>query len=274
MPLPGGPSGKLGNRYELRWIVRRLVDLVTGRLEWIRIEPPGEHAIEFRCQTGSGEEAHQIKRGLSGGGHWTIAALGDVLDGFGTLLATEPGLLCAFGSEHAAPELQELSERARHARDSAEFIARFLDAKTIAKAWTQLQARWGTDERETWQRLRRITVTSVSEQHLQADIDQGPVRGPILPAFVEQLRLPELRPPQIVMSVDEGADPLVLFERKQDVNVEPVEQVLGEFRRVDRYQWVEPATRERVGEPQRATKLIPTPAFQAPSNANRTVLDA
>lgn len=59
MPLPGGPSDKIGNRYELRWVVRQLVELVTGRLGWIRIEPPGDNAIEFRCGRREAEFAHQ-----------------------------------------------------------------------------------------------------------------------------------------------------------------------------------------------------------------------
>lgn len=74
MPLPGGPSDKLGNRFELRWTVRRIVDLVTGRLQWMRIEPPAQDAIEFRCGSDEQEQAHQVKRGLSVG-HWTVAAL-------------------------------------------------------------------------------------------------------------------------------------------------------------------------------------------------------
>jgi hypothetical protein len=100
MPLPGGPSDKLGNRFELRWTVRRIVDLITGRLQWIRIEPPGQDAIEFRCAMDRREEAHQVKRGVSTG-HWTIAALASVLDGFGGLLGAEDDLHCVFVSEHA-----------------------------------------------------------------------------------------------------------------------------------------------------------------------------
>lgn len=158
MPLPGGPSDKIGNRYELRWVVRQLVDLVTGRLEWLRIEPPGDDAIEFRCGGRDGEFAHQAKRGLSGGGHWTIAALGEVLDDFGTLLSVEAEIQCVFVSAHAAPELQEMAERAKASRDVNEFEDRFLKAKWMTDAWSALLKRWKTDKRETWKRLRRLSV--------------------------------------------------------------------------------------------------------------------
>lgn len=171
MPLPGGPSDKIGNRYELRWIVRQLVNLVTGRLVWLRIEPPGEDAIEFRCRSQQGEVAYQVKRGVSGGGHWTLAALADVLQGFGALLAAEPELRCVFGSSHAAPELQELTERAQASRDVGEFTKRFLGAKWITKAWSDLQKRWAVGEVEAWSRLRRISVASIGERDLQENTE-------------------------------------------------------------------------------------------------------
>lgn len=171
MPLPGGPSDKLGNRYELRWVVRRLVDLLTGRLHWLRMEPPGEDAIEFRCQSDTGEHAYQVKRGLAGGGHWTISALGDVLDGFGELLAANPDLKCVFGSEHAASELKELTERSRSASDLFEFSRYFLEAKWIEKSWRAVKDRWNTNDEETWNRLRRITVAAAGEENLKENTD-------------------------------------------------------------------------------------------------------
>jgi tetratricopeptide (TPR) repeat protein len=171
MPLPGGPSDKIGNRYELRWVVRQLVDLVTGRLEWLRIEPPGDDAIEFRCGSHDGESAHQVKRGISGGGHWTLAALGDVLDGFGSLLAAEPKLQCVFISTHAAPELQELAERAQASRDLIEFKKRFLTAEWVTDAWSALRKQWRTDEDETWNRLRRLSIAAIGEQVLRDNTD-------------------------------------------------------------------------------------------------------
>src|SRR6185312_9885414 len=170
MPLPGGPSDKLGNRYELRWVVRKFVDLVTGRITSVRIEPPGEDAIEFRCQSNAAPEAYQIKRGVSRG-HWAIAALRDVLTGFGTLLAAERKLVCTFGSEHAAPELNELSERARDADDYSEFTRRFLGAHLPRTAWRQLCRFWGADGHEAWNRLRRIVVLSISEEQLESDTE-------------------------------------------------------------------------------------------------------
>ena len=148
-----------------------MLDLVTGRLRWIRLEPPGEDAIEFRCESEVGQEVHQVKRSRSGGGHWTVGALANVLDDFGAILASDGEVRCVFVSEHAAAELQELSERARSAQDLAEFRARFLDADWLAKPWQQLTSRWTADEDEPFRRLRRVRFTTASEEHLCDDTD-------------------------------------------------------------------------------------------------------
>lgn len=167
MPLPGGPSDKAGNRYEIRWVVRQLIDLVTGRLDWLRLEPPGDDAIELRCATKDAEYAHQVKRGISGGGHWTLAALGDVLDGFGRLLRSEAKLNCLFVSQDAAADLRELGERARSSRDFKEFAKRFLNARNVSDSWSALCRRWAASEPETWRRLRRISAETIGEDLLR-----------------------------------------------------------------------------------------------------------
>ena len=167
--MPGGPSDKAGNRYELDWVVRRLVDLVIGRVDWLRIEPPGEHAIEFRCLAAGRHEAHQVKRGVSGGGHWTIPALNDVLVGFRTILLAEADVSCVFVSEHAAPELNELTERARGSENLAEFTERFLAAQSVSRSWDQLSTVWQTSPDETRRLLQRVEVTAVGAGRLRDD---------------------------------------------------------------------------------------------------------
>ena len=41
MPLPGGAAEKFGNRYEGRWTVACLLDVMDEKSESIRLEPPG-----------------------------------------------------------------------------------------------------------------------------------------------------------------------------------------------------------------------------------------
>jgi tetratricopeptide (TPR) repeat protein len=173
VPLPGGASDKLGNRYELRWIVVQLVELLTGRIEWLRIETPGEDAVEFRCRLPSGaQEAYQAKRGRAQAGRWTISALADVLLGFGDLLGREPALTCVFVSEHAAAELGELADRARASIDLIEFREKFLRAKHVETSWDELRALWDIDEEQAWSRLRRIRVVATSESYLIDTVDR------------------------------------------------------------------------------------------------------
>ena len=34
----GGIPDKLGNRYEAKWLVRQLLDVIAGKAEWLRFE--------------------------------------------------------------------------------------------------------------------------------------------------------------------------------------------------------------------------------------------
>ena len=40
MPLPGGAAEKFGNRYERRWTVACLLDVMDEKADSIRLEPP------------------------------------------------------------------------------------------------------------------------------------------------------------------------------------------------------------------------------------------
>jgi hypothetical protein len=41
MPLSGGAADKFGNRYEGRWTVNCMTDVMDERADAIRLEPPG-----------------------------------------------------------------------------------------------------------------------------------------------------------------------------------------------------------------------------------------
>jgi len=47
MPLPGGEADKLGNRYEGRWTVCRMIDVMDEKADYIELEKPGEDGFEF-----------------------------------------------------------------------------------------------------------------------------------------------------------------------------------------------------------------------------------
>ena len=49
MPRPGGEADKLGNRYEMLWVVDAALDLIDGEFVDLVVEPIGDEAasVEF-----------------------------------------------------------------------------------------------------------------------------------------------------------------------------------------------------------------------------------
>ena len=96
MPLPGGPAEKFGNRYEGRWTVACLLDVLDERADSIRLEPPGpeEQGFEFWLTKQDVHEYHQVKRQHSTG-RWTLPTLaqGGVLANFITKPSVPIGAL-------------------------------------------------------------------------------------------------------------------------------------------------------------------------------------
>ena len=77
MPKPGGESDKLGNRYEGIWTVGRVLDLASGQIESVTVEPIGDDGtgIEFVVKNNEGVlELHSAKRQRAKG-EWSLATL-------------------------------------------------------------------------------------------------------------------------------------------------------------------------------------------------------
>ncbi len=76
MPLAGGAAEKYGNRYEGRWTVTCMLDVIDEKAASIRLEPPDleGQGFEFRTTKQGIQEFHQVKRQRSIG-HWTLNAL-------------------------------------------------------------------------------------------------------------------------------------------------------------------------------------------------------
>ena len=127
MPLPGGPSDKIGNRYERRWTVRALIELLQGTATSVRVEVPGPEgtATEFRRTDNEGHTWHQAKR-QNTAGSWTIATLtvSGVIDAMWTKGSV--GERFTFVSSIGVTELTELTERAGQALDHDDFNANFI----------------------------------------------------------------------------------------------------------------------------------------------------
>ena len=64
----GGEADKFGNRFEGRWTVRNVLDLLLGQVERLTVEAVDEEAdsVEFFAVVGGTEQGHQERRaGLS-----------------------------------------------------------------------------------------------------------------------------------------------------------------------------------------------------------------
>ncbi|MCP4546387.1 MAG: hypothetical protein GY835_07970 [bacterium] len=122
MPLPGGAANKVGNRYELLWTISQLVRILKDEAKQIHLEPIGEmgELIEFSVLLNDGTyEMHQVKRQLSGEGHWTVSDLSKagIIRGI-QLHVLKGGHEFVFISTQAPKGLPELTERANDLADT------------------------------------------------------------------------------------------------------------------------------------------------------------
>ncbi|MCX6602225.1 MAG: hypothetical protein NTV52_01375, partial [Acidobacteria bacterium] len=169
MPLPGGSSDKLGNRYELWWTVVQLQRMLHGEIGSIRIEDPGSDKAEFVVQFAGHRELHQSKRShLSG--KWSLASLAaadtKILQAIYEQLHGNNDKFVFLSASHAA-ELEELAHRADSAQTAPEFEAAFIQAKAVKKNFETLRANWKSCDTETaWRILRRVEVGSIDERNL------------------------------------------------------------------------------------------------------------
>jgi hypothetical protein len=143
MGVSGGIADKYGNRFEGRWTVHCLAQLLRERAQKIDLEPPGSagEGVEFVLWRGGKAEHHQVKAGRSGG-QWTIARLGreNVLGSFARKLQSDPECVCVLVTEAAADRLADLSARARQSSSPGEFEARLTEELRLV--WQQVRQVW------------------------------------------------------------------------------------------------------------------------------------
>ncbi|MBE9109272.1 hypothetical protein IQ273_07570 [Nodosilinea sp. LEGE 07298] len=174
MPLPGGEADKLGNRYEGRWTVFNMIDVMEEKADYIRLEQPGEDAFEFFVLRDGQRECHQVKRQRSDCGSWTLSALEThqvkVLSGFWQSL-NDPNNNCLFISTQDANELRELASRARDSISWQEFEEQYLN-KTQSGNFHKLRQKWeNCSELGAYEALKRVFVHTVDDDILASIIE-------------------------------------------------------------------------------------------------------
>lgn len=169
MPLPGDSADKFGNRYEGRWTVSCLAEILDERADSISLQPPDPEGegVEFWLRKGDIKEYHQVKRQHGSRNYWSISALGQagVLQTFLKKLGDEKAC-CVFVSANST-ELDELCDRAVKAASFAVFKNEFIQAKHLNEKLNQLRQKLDLQSLEdVYLYLRRVRVDPVGEDIL------------------------------------------------------------------------------------------------------------
>ncbi len=142
MPLSGGTSAKLGDRYEDLWTILCLIELLDEKAEAIQIEPPGPEGVgvELILFKNGYKEYYQSKRQQTKSDKWTISSLGSksVISHFFNKFNQDQTCKCIFVSIQDVPDLRELSERARSSENVESFKEDFLTSKPLSSAYNDL----------------------------------------------------------------------------------------------------------------------------------------
>ena len=167
----GGIADKLGNEYERKWTVRKLLEVIAGRATSMRYEgPPADfHGFEFALYRPGRSEWHQTKRNAPHG-NWTLNALDreGLIDAFERRLSTDPTAACVFVSQDPAKQMRELCQKARITNDVPEFLNGISDEDR--ETFDELKKKWVTDEGQVCAWLRRCEFRTESEQAMDEAI--------------------------------------------------------------------------------------------------------
>ena len=171
--FPGGIADKLGNEYEQKWAVRKLLEVVAGLATSIRYEgiPKDFRGFEFALHRPDHVEWHQTKINAPKG-NWTLHALKreGVMDAFKRRLSAVADIIarCVFVSQYPARQMHELCDKARMAND----VNEFLNAVPLKdkETFDDLAKMWDVDERNVFEWLRRCEFRTESEQSIDEAI--------------------------------------------------------------------------------------------------------
>jgi hypothetical protein len=168
MSYHGGIGAKKGELYERHWTTHCVLRILRGEANSIHLEPLSDaDGFEFILERDGISEYHQVKRRLTGTGHWTLTALAakGVLTAFARKLSA--GAHTRFISAQDADELHELAERAVSAADLEDFYTR-LEGRTWTGRFQTLASMMELDEQSAFQALCKLHVTVMGEDELVA----------------------------------------------------------------------------------------------------------
>ncbi|MDU9050446.1 MAG: ATP-binding protein [Candidatus Electrothrix sp. Rat3] len=166
--IRGGIGGKLGDRYEAKWLVRIAMEVLAGKADWLHFEGVESAFRGFEFAIGRKEitEWHQTKIN-SPQGNWTINALKKegILKAFADRLAADEHARCFFVSQDNAKDFRTLTEKAQLANSCEEYQDILKKKKELFR---QLQAEWNSSDELSFDWLKRSQVEMIPERELDS----------------------------------------------------------------------------------------------------------
>ena len=138
----GGRAGKLGIRYEQRWVVRQLLKMLAERIARVRVEPLGddERGVDVWVEMNDGHKiAQQCKGQLGDQANWSLKDLDrkGVLRFLKFQLERDGAHEFAFVSSIPAKPFDSLADRARRSCDAREFVDSQLSNTTLKEGFRE-----------------------------------------------------------------------------------------------------------------------------------------
>jgi hypothetical protein len=167
-PIPGGQSDKFGNRYEGRWTVAKILEVLAGDMTSVRVEEAGVtgEGIEFSATRRSGQgEGHQVKRQRGTANSWSVRNLASEGILLAAIAQVDVGREFHFVSTIPARLVQELTDRARSSDTVQEFVSAL--SKPLSDAFDLVVNELGTVP-QAYAMLRGTTIHCIDERHLQS----------------------------------------------------------------------------------------------------------
>lgn len=168
----GGIADKLGNRYESKWLVHQLLDVLVGKAEWLRYEgiTSAYKGFEFAVGRGDLVEWHQTKINAPGG-NWTIVALGreGVLEALRSRFEANRKDRCIFVSQDPAKDLRALAEKAVIATSPQEFEGTL--GEQHRENLEKLLGVWAQDIQTAFLWLKRTEIRVLPQEEIESYIN-------------------------------------------------------------------------------------------------------
>jgi hypothetical protein len=172
--FPGGISDKLGNRYEAKWLVRQLLDVIAGKADWIKYEgvTPRFSGFEFAVGQKRATHWHQTKINAPNG-NWTISALQreSVLSSFKKRLEANIEDRCLFISQDPAKDIRTLAEKAKLSNTTLEEFKEIVLSIGQNEKFTQLTTVWDCTDTIAYEFLQRCDFLTLPEAELDGFIE-------------------------------------------------------------------------------------------------------